>query len=91
MIGTWISIDRGWYWPCSGWQAVNNVRIYGACVQLTQELRQTSTTREQETGGSIEIGTELSESSDFTILRKVELQRTGKLLHDLSKNEGGKW
>ena len=31
---------------------------------------------------SLQIGTELSEGSDLTILGKVELERTGDLLHE---------
>lgn len=53
-------------------------------LALLQELGETSTTREQEASGRVEIGTELSKGSDFTVLRKVELERTGKLLHDLT-------
>ena len=56
----------------------------------TQELGQTSATGEQEAGGSIEIGTELGEGSNFTVLGKVKLQRTGELLHDLAANSKGK-
>jgi len=56
-------------------------------MQHTQELSQTSTTGEQEAGGSIEIGAELGEGSDFTVLSEVELQGTGELLHDLAVNE----
>lgn len=50
----------------------------------TQELSKTGTTREQEASGGIKIGTELSEGSDFTVLGKVELEGTSKLLHDLT-------
>lgn len=42
-------------------------------IQHTQELSQTSTTGEQKAGGSVEVGTELSEGGDFTVLSKVEL------------------
>lgn len=48
----------------------------------TEELSQTGTTGEEETSGGIEIGTELSEGSDFTVLGEVELERTSELLHD---------
>ena len=54
--------------------------------QRTQELSQTGTTGEQKAGGSIEIGTELSKCSDFTVLSEVEFQGTSKLLHDLAEN-----
>lgn len=50
----------------------------------TKELGETSTSAEQETSGGIQIGTELSEGSDFTVLSEVELERTSELLHDLA-------
>lgn len=50
----------------------------------TEELGETGTTAQQESGRGIQIGTELGEGSDFTVLRKVKLERTGKLLHDLA-------
>lgn len=50
----------------------------------TKELSKTGTTREEEAGGGIEIGTELGEGSDFTVLGEVELERTSELLHDLA-------
>ena len=53
-------------------------------ISLTQELGETSATREQEARRSIEVRTELSEGSDFTVLCKVELERTSELLHDLA-------
>ena len=51
----------------------------------TEELSETGTTGQEETGGGIEIGTELSECSNFTVLGEVELERTSKLLHDLAR------
>lgn len=54
-------------------------------LALFEELSETGTTREQETGRGIEIGTKLGESSDFTVLRKVKLERTSELLHDLTE------
>ena len=83
-MGTWISIARGWYWPCS----VEKISIrlsQGYWLKRTQELSETGTTREEETSGSIEIGTELGKGRDFTVLGKVQLQRTSKLLHDLAE------
>jgi len=66
--------------------------LYGRCQQTgmiqtdiksrTEELSQTGTTGQQETSGSIEIRTELSEGSDFTVLSEVQLKRTSELLHD---------
>ena len=54
--------------------------------ERTEELSQTGTTVEQEASGGIEIRTELGEGGDFTVLRKVELERTSELLHDLAVN-----
>lgn len=34
-------------------------------------------------GGGVEVGTELGEGSDFSVLGKLELERTGDLLHGL--------
>ena len=50
----------------------------------TEELSETGTTREEEAGRRIEIGTELGEGSDLTVLSEVELERTSELLHDLT-------
>ena len=50
----------------------------------TEELSETSTTAQQEASGSIEIGTELGEGSNLTVLGKVQLEGTSKLLHDLT-------
>ena len=68
--------------------ALRKVSSSGSLAQTrvrTQELSQTGTTREQEAGRGIEIGTELGESSDFTVLSEVELERTSELLHDLAR------
>ena len=56
----------------------------GLVLTLLEELSETGTTREQEASGSIKIGTELSEGSDFTVLSEVELERTSELLHNLT-------
>ena len=50
----------------------------------TKELSETGTTAQQEASGSIEIGTELGERSDFTVLGEVQLEGTSELLHDLA-------
>ena len=50
----------------------------------TEELSETGATREKETSGGIQVGAELSEGSDLTVLSKVELERTSELLHDLA-------
>ena len=57
----------------------------GLVLTLLEELSETSTTREQEASRGIEIRTELSEGSDFTVLGKVQLERTSELLHDLTE------
>ena len=54
-------------------------------VTRTQELSKTSTSAEEEAGRGIEIGTELCERSNFTVLSEVELERTSELLHDLAR------
>jgi hypothetical protein len=61
---------------------------HGLILTLLEELSQTGTTREKETGGSIEIGTELGEGSNFTVLSKIKLEGTSKLLHDLGLGSG---
>ena len=50
----------------------------------TEQLSQTSTTGEEEASRRVEIRTELGEGSDFTVLCKVQLERTSELLHDLA-------
>ena len=81
-MGTWTSIDNGWYCPCSA-QHVSYYPTSNFRKRLTEQLSQTSTTREQEASRRIKIRTELREGSNFTVLRKVELERTRELLHDL--------
>ena len=60
-----------------------NLHRQGLVLALLEELRQARTTGEQETRRGVEVGTELRERGDFTVLREVELERTGELLHDL--------
>src|ERR1700731_3538258 len=55
---------------------------------LLEKLSKTSTTVQQELSGSIQIGTELSESSDFTVLGKEKLEGTSDLLHGLGLGSG---
>ena len=83
-MGTWISIARGWYWPCSVRGLVGLLRQQAPL--RTEELGETSTAREEEARGGIEIGTELGEGRDFTVLSEVQLERTSELLHDLAVN-----
>ena len=83
MMGTWISIDNGWYWPCSVWESTTVSRT-GETDVRTQELGKTGTAREEEASRRVEIRTELSEGRDFTVLSEVQLERTSELLHDLT-------
>ena len=57
---------------------------HGHILLLLEELSELLTTVKKLLGGSIKIGTELSEGSDLTILGKLELQGTGELLHGLN-------
>ena len=50
---------------------------------LLEELSELLTTVEQLLGNSVEIGTELGESGDLTVLSELELEGTGDLLHGL--------
>lgn len=60
----------------------------GAVLLLLQELSQTLTTVEGLLGGGIQIGTELGEGGDLTVLGQEKLQRTGDLLHGLELGSG---
>jgi hypothetical protein len=55
---------------------------------LLEKFGETSTTVQQELSGRIQIGTELSESSDFTVLGKEKLEGTSNLLHSLGLGSG---
>jgi hypothetical protein len=55
----------------------------GLVLALLEELSETGTTVEEETGRRVEVRTELREGSDITVLSEVELERTGDGLHDL--------
>jgi hypothetical protein len=67
----------------------NHIRdSHGRVLLLLEELGQTLTTSEGLLGGGIEIGTELSESSDFTVLSQEQLQGTSDLLHGLDLGSG---
>jgi hypothetical protein len=55
---------------------------------LLEKFGKTSTTVQQELGGGIQIGTELSESSNFTVLGKEKLEGTSNLLHGLGLGSG---
>jgi len=53
-------------------------------LTLLEEFGKTRSTSEEETGRGIEIGTELSESGNITVLSEVKLEGTSDGLHDLS-------
>jgi hypothetical protein len=55
---------------------------------LLEELGKTLTTAKGLLGGGIQIGTELGEGSDLTVLGQEELQGTGDLLHGLELGSG---
>ena len=52
-------------------------------LTLLEEFNQASTTAGQEMCQGIEVRTKLSKGGNFTVLGKIELEGTGKLLHDL--------
>jgi hypothetical protein len=61
---------------------------HGRVLLLLEELGKTLTTGEGLLGGSIQIGTELGESGDLTVLGQEELQGTSDLLHGLDLGSG---
>ena len=64
------------------------VDSHRAVLLLLEELGQTLTTAEGLLGGSIQIGTELGEGGDLTVLSQEELQGTSDLLHGLDLGSG---
>ena len=61
---------------------------HGHVLLLLEELGQFLTSVKELLGGSIQIGAELSESGDLTILGELELEGTSKLLHGLDLGGG---
>ena len=61
---------------------------HGNVLLLLEELSQLLTSVELLLGGGIEIGTELGEGGDLTILGELELKRTRHLLHGLDLGGG---
>ena len=61
---------------------------HGDVLLLLKELSQLLTSVEELLGGGIEIGTELGEGGDLTVLGELELERTGELLHGLNLGGG---
>merc|ERR1719464_1485787 len=56
---------------------------HGHVLTLLQQLSQPHASAQQLLGGSVKIGTELSESSDLSVLGQLELHGTSDLLHGL--------
>lgn len=89
MMGTWTSTERGWLFfsgkPVSSPKprARGNKEKRDSLLTLLEELGETRSTSEEETGRGIEIGTELGERGNITVLGEVELERTSDRLHDL--------
>ena len=61
---------------------------HGHVLTLLQQFGQTHTTVQQLLGGSIQIGTELGESSNLTVLSQLQFHGTGHLLHGLGLGSG---
>ena len=55
---------------------------------MLEQLSELLTSVQELLGGGIEIGTELGEGSDFSVLGKFELHGTGDLLHGLDLGSG---
>lgn len=64
------------------------VDSHGGVLLLLQQLSQPLTTRKSLLGGSVQVGTELGEGSDLTVLRQEQLEGTGDLLHGLELGGG---
>jgi hypothetical protein len=64
------------------------VNGHGRVLLLLEELGKTLTTGKGLLGGSIQIGTELGEGGDLTVLGQEELQGTSNLLHGLDLGSG---
>jgi len=60
----------------------------GLVLGLLEQLGKTGTTVQQELGGGIQIGTELGEGGDLTVLSEVQLHGTSNLLHGLGLGVG---
>lgn len=61
---------------------------HGLVLLLLEELSETLTTVKGLLGGGIEIGTELGEGGDLTVLGQEELEGTSDLLHGLELSGG---
>mmetsp|Transcript_13634 Transcript_13634/g.33518 ORF Transcript_13634/g.33518 Transcript_13634/m.33518 type:complete len:413 (-) Transcript_13634:136-1374(-) len=54
---------------------------HGVELALLQDLGQAGTALQHVLGGSVQVGAELGEGSHLTVLRQLQLQGTGHLLH----------
>jgi hypothetical protein len=61
---------------------------HGLVLLLLEKLGETLTTVEGLLGGSVQVGTELGEGGDLTVLGQEELQGTSDLLHGLELSGG---
>ena len=61
---------------------------HGLVLLLLEELSETLTTVEGLLGGSVQVGTELGEGGDLTVLGQEELEGTSDLLHGLELSGG---
>jgi hypothetical protein len=61
---------------------------HGDVLLLLEELSELLASVEELLGGGIQIGTELSEGGDLTVLGELELQGTSELLHGLDLGGG---
>lgn len=55
---------------------------------LLQQLGQSLTSSQGLLGGGVQVGTELGESSDFSVLSQEQFQRTSNLFHGLNLSSG---
>ena len=61
---------------------------HGHVLLLLEELGQLLTSVKELLSGGVQIGTELSEGGDLTILGELELEGTGELFHGLNLGGG---
>lgn len=61
---------------------------HGHVLLLLKELGELLTSVEEMLGGSVEIGTELGEGGDLSVLGQLEFERTSDLLHSLDLGGG---
>jgi len=55
--------------------------LHGNVLLLLEQLSEFLSSVEQVLGGSVEVGTELGEGSDFSVLGELQLERSSDLLH----------